>query len=182
MHSSTANDYIPNGPLLLVYTHLLRNALPWPTYCSLLKTSPAGKATSKIGAARTHPLCRETPLPCSLPWSKGLCCQARKAWAKAEGERMDGAWVGTMAGTHSPQSCAWQAPAAPAEIPGNAGGMEDDQSYGDSHLGEVLTSNSMYPLLPSLLHWSVQHAYKPDDEPFPTPGKFQGALWLQIYI
>lgn len=60
--------------------------------------------------------------------------------------------------------------------------MQDDQSYGDSHLGEILMMNSMYPLPPSLLHSSVQHVYKPDDQLPPAPRKFQGVLWLQIYI
>lgn len=51
MHSVTVNDYMPNGPLLLVCTHLFLDGLPQPTYRSLLKTIPGSKGTSTTGAA-----------------------------------------------------------------------------------------------------------------------------------
>lgn len=51
MHSAVANDYMPNGLLLLAGTYLLPDAVPWPVCWSLLKTMQAGKGTSKTGAA-----------------------------------------------------------------------------------------------------------------------------------
>lgn len=116
------------------------------------------------------------PSPHSLPRSKGLCCQGRKAGVKEGRGREDEPHTGG------------NLPCSP--VPGrlllmsqtNAGGVQDIQSYGNSHLGEVLKINSVYLLCPSLLHWPVQHAYDPDNQLFPAPRKLQGALRLQIYI
>lgn len=46
MHSATANDYMPNGPLLLVCTLLLLDALPRLVYQSLLKIIPSKTGTA----------------------------------------------------------------------------------------------------------------------------------------
>lgn len=49
MHSATANDYMPNGLLLLVGMYLLLDAPPWLVGWSLLKTMQASNGTSKTG-------------------------------------------------------------------------------------------------------------------------------------
>lgn len=88
MHSAMANDYVPNGPLLLVCTHLLLDALPQPAYWGLLETIPACKGTSKTGAAGDPSPPQGdafTPQPvleqrAVLPGQKGMGKGRERAW------------------------------------------------------------------------------------------------------
>lgn len=74
MHSATANDYMPNGPLLLVRTHLHLHALPQPECPSVLRNGPAGQEVPlQWGCGGKGPLCREMPPPQStraLLWGR----------------------------------------------------------------------------------------------------------------
>lgn len=64
MHSATANDYMPNGPLLLARTHLRLHALPQPVCRSVLRNIPVGQEVPLKQELRgTRPLCREMPPP-----------------------------------------------------------------------------------------------------------------------
>lgn len=68
MHSATANDYMPNGPLLLARTHLLLHGPACVPICAEQRTGRRGDAsgTELQGCA---PGCQTLP-------------QGRKAWAK----------------------------------------------------------------------------------------------------
>lgn len=70
MHSATANDYVPNGPLLLAHTCLL---LHGPECGSVPRSSLAGEETPLVQS------CRDVPrVPGSATGKKGMGKRCRR--------------------------------------------------------------------------------------------------------
>lgn len=158
MHSATANDHTPMAPLCFSVHPSVSRCSTMAHVSESAEDPPAGKGTAKMGAVGDP--------------STG-------ADRHGEAEGTGHTWVGTVAGGCSLRSPAWW---APAQVQTNARGVLDDQSYGNSHLGEVLKINQCT---------NYSHHYYTDQFTVHTslmisclypPRKLQGALRMQIYI